>query len=180
MATKTIKTIVALRRGAEADYSSAAIPLNGEVAFVESNDGSVRFKVGDGETNFGDLEFADEYLIDMINNIVIQGYYINGEFYKDTQKKVKIVPYTYKLYVDLNTDVIYRYDGEVYKASSAVIPAASSQVAGIMKLYDSTGANTDGTMTQKVISDEIAKRFIVTADSQGEQLLLTNGLVINE
>jgi hypothetical protein len=173
MATKILKTIVALRRGAESEYQSDYLPLKGEVAFVESSTGDLRMKVGDGTTLFPDLPYADKYVIDQVNSIVCQGYLIDGEFYVDTDKKVKIVPYSYKLYVELNTGVIYSYNGIQYIASSAVVPAASSTTAGIMKLYDESGINTDGTMTQKSITSEIGKKFIVSAD-EDETISFTN------
>lgn len=38
----------------------------------------------------------------------------------------------------------------------SLIVQASASVAGIMKLYTSTGSNTDGTMTQKAITDALS------------------------
>ena len=43
-----------------------------------------------------------------------------------------------------------------------------------MKLYDTTGDNEDGTMTQKSITSEIAKKFAVTAGTD-ENLIFTAG-----
>ena len=38
----------------------------------------------------------------------------------------------------------------------ALIKQATASVAGVMKLYASTGSNTDGTMTQKAITDALS------------------------
>lgn len=38
------------------------------------------------------------------------------------------------------------------------IEQADSTTAGIMKLYSSTGSNTDGTMTQESITDELGNK----------------------
>lgn len=173
MATKTLKTIVKLRRGTESEFSSDYQPLKGEVAFVELSDGDIRMKVGDGETSFADLEYADKFLVDQINNIVCHGYLIDGEFYVDTEKKVKIVPYIYKMYVEINTGVIYSYNGSQFIAASAVVPAATSVTAGIMKMYDEAGTNTDGTMTQKSITSEVGKKFNIDID-EDETIVFTN------
>lgn len=173
MATKTLKTIVKLRRGAESEFSADYMPLKGEVAFVELPNKDIRMKVGDGETLFTDLQYADKFLIDQINNIVCQGYLIDGEFYVDTEKKTKIVPYVYKMYVELNTGVIYSYNGSKYIAASAVVPAATNITAGIMKLYEEAGTNTDGTMTQKSITSEVGKKFDINIDDD-ETIVFSN------
>lgn len=173
MATKTLKTIVKLRRGAESEFAVDYLPLKGEVAFVEFSDGTVRMKVGDGDTLFTDLQYADKYVVDQINNIVCQGYLIDGEFYVDTEKTAKIVPYSYKIYVDLNTSIIYSYNGTQYIATSAMVPAATSVTSGIMKLYDESGSNTDGTMTQKSITSEVGKKFDINIDDD-ETIVFTN------
>ena len=47
---------------------------------------------------------------------------------------------------------MYIYNEEQYMIINTV-PYASSADAGILKLYDTTGSNTDGTMTQKAITD---------------------------
>nr|WP_319799854.1 hypothetical protein [Flavobacterium sp. N1994] len=42
--------------------------------------------------------------------------------------------------------------------SDATVPTADATTAGKMKLYTSTGSSTDGTMTRKAITDELAAR----------------------
>lgn len=45
-----------------------------------------------------------------------------------------------------------------------VLPIASDTVAGITKIYSTTGQNTDGTMTQKSITDSLATKQDVISD----------------
>ena len=56
------------------------------------------------------------------------------------------------------------------------IPAASSEQAGIMKLYDSTGYSVDGTMTQKAITDELDDKVEATVNTEEELLILASDL----
>jgi hypothetical protein len=180
MAEKILKTIVALRRGSEADYDHIPdyIPKNGEVGFVNFPDNKVRYKVGDGTTKFSDLPYADQYLIDTIENLIARGYYDaeNEEFYQDAEKTIKYVPYEYKIYIDIPTWTIYSYSesDEKYHTTGGVIPQATDLIPGIMKLYNNTGENVDGTMTQKSITGEIKKKFEVSVEEPEELLFLSN------
>jgi hypothetical protein len=42
-----------------------------------------------------------------------------------------------------------------------------------MKLYSTTGANIDGTMTQKAITDELREKVEVTLNTSEELLIFT-------
>ena len=53
-------------------------------------------------------------------------------------------------------------------------PLATSIVPGVMKLYGAIGDQTDGTMNQKSITDELNKKFVVSA-GEDENLVFTNG-----
>ena len=53
------------------------------------------------------------------------------------------------------------------------LPTASSIEAGAVKLYATTGYNTDGTMTQKAITDELDLRFKTNVDEDNELLVFT-------
>jgi hypothetical protein len=173
MSTKTLKTIVKFRKGSESQFNPEYIPLRGEVVFVEFANDINKMKIGDGVTKFADLPYADKYLIDQINSIVIRGYYIDGEFYTDEQKSSKYVPYEYKLYIDIPSNLIYSYDGTSYVTSGNIVGPATETNPGIMKLYNTTGNNTDGTMTQNSITSEIGKKFVVTPD-EDETITFTN------
>lgn len=114
--------------------------------------------------------------VDWQNAIIVKGYIYHGEFYADASHTEKYVPYEYKLYVDIPTSVIYIYNGTNYVASiaSVNVPDATDLTPGIMRLYNATGNNTDGTMTQKSISDELVERFRISADSANETIIFLN------
>lgn len=51
------------------------------------------------------------------------------------------------------------------------IPQATVDVAGIMKLYNNTGVNVDGTMTQKSITNELNKKVEAKVDEDNETVI---------
>jgi hypothetical protein len=62
------------------------------------------------------------------------------------------------LYIDLLAGGLYYVHENTYIALCGLPTAnteASETVAGIMKLYSTTGNKVDGTMTQKAITDEL-------------------------
>jgi hypothetical protein len=54
------------------------------------------------------------------------------------------------------------------------IPTATATVPGVMKLYDTVGQNSDGTMTQKAISDELDDKVEASVNLVEELLIFTN------
>jgi hypothetical protein len=44
---------------------------------------------------------------------------------------------------------------------------------GIMKLYDTVGDHTDGTMTQKAITDELGEKVEIELNKDEELLIFT-------
>ena len=173
-----IKTRVRLWKDTDENFESikdSLIPLDGEIIIVDTAEDGIRYKVGNGVKTFAELPYADQVLRDQVSGIVVQGYYYDGQFYTDNTHNIKIVPYAYKLYIDLASVNIYYYSDDDKSYHSLVnIPIATSTKAGIMKLYDTTGDNEDGTMTQKSITSEIAKKFAVTAGTD-EDLIFTTG-----
>lgn len=65
---------------------------------------------------------------------------------------------------------MYYYDGVGYIIINDTLYHATDIVPGIMKLYSNTGNNTDGTMTQKAITDELNKKYEVQVDDNDELL----------
>lgn len=53
------------------------------------------------------------------------------------------------------------------------VQLATTSVSGIMKLYDSIGQNSDGTMTQKAITDELNDKVEVALNIDEELLIFT-------
>ena len=49
------------------------------------------------------------------------------------------------------------YKGNIKGASGSTASIGTASIAGLTKLYTSTGTSTDGTMTRKAITDEFAK-----------------------
>lgn len=175
-----IQTRVRLWKDTDENFESikdSLIPLNGEVIIVEFPDGDIRYKVGDGRTTYANLKFADQTIRDQVCGIVVKGYYFENEFYTTKDHDIKIVGYDYKLYIDLDSSEIYYYSTDDKKYHSLThLPTASDTVAGVMKLYNETGEHEDGTMTQKSITSEIAKKFIVST-GKDEDLIFTSGVI---
>lgn len=67
-------------------------------------------------------------------------------------------------------NVYYYLDG-VFNKIGIDIPQATIDVAGIMKLYDNTGVNVDGTMTQKSITNELNKKVEAKVDEDNETVI---------
>lgn len=112
--------------------------------------------------------------VDWENAIIVKGYYYQDEFYVNATHTEKYVPYEYKLYVDIPSSIIYIYNGTDFIPSVRNSPNATSELAGIMKLYQETGQNIDGTISQKIITDSINERFKVTDDAANEMITFLN------
>ena len=78
-----------------------------------------------------------------------------------------------KIYIDKPHSKIYYFNGEQYIPVETNLPPASSLKAGVVKLYNTTGYNTDGTMTQKAITDELDVRYKTRIDEDNELLVFT-------
>ena len=64
-----------------------------------------------------------------------------GEFVNELEKNIN------KIYIALNSNNdLYIYNGENYEKLYN-LPYANSKTAGVVKLYDEVGNNTDGSMT---------------------------------
>ena len=147
---KLINTTIKLRRDNDYNYNRVAdsfIPMKGEPVLVDTEQYGLRFKIGDGVTPYGALAYADDN-----NNVVLLGYYLNSKFYTDSTYTVELEKSESKLYIDKNAHAVYIWNGENYIPLS---PEATETVAGMMKLYQTSGNNTDGTMSQKVITEGV-------------------------
>jgi hypothetical protein len=49
---------------------------------------------------------------------------------------------------------------------------ASSEAAGLVKMYSETGTNEDGTMTQKSITDALNSKIGISLDGDSETIIL--------
>ena len=169
---KQLNTILRLRRDNDYNYrkiASTFIPADGEICLVDtSSGGGLRAVCGDGKTPFGELSYNDTK--------VIKGIYKDGAFYN---KDNEIIPALLTdIYIDISNGGLYYYNGIEYKIISS-LPAANAETAGIMKLYDSLGYNTDGTMTQKAITEELNQKVEVYVDEESEETLIFSYDIFN-
>lgn len=170
---KTIEAIIRLRRDNDYNYEKIKdtfVPANGEVVLVDTARDGLRAKVGDGYSTYAQLQFTDADL----RNAVLQGYLENGVFYRDATKQTPFSGMINKVYIDIPRRKIYYFNGEEYIPVEPHLTTASSDVAGIVKLYNTTGQNIDGTMTQKSITDELNMRFKTEVDAEDELLRIFN------
>lgn len=163
--------IIKLRRDNDYNYAKIKdtfVPANGEICLVDTARDGLRVICGDGVHSFGELDYVGE--------VLVKGCYFNGDFYTDNSYETKILGSTIKIYIDTQKSELYYFDGENYQSVSGdgPIPTASSTTPGIMKLYDSIGQNTDGTMTQKAITDELDDKVEVSLNLEEEMLIFSN------
>ena len=169
---KTVDAVIRLRRDNDYNYEAIKdifIPSNGEVVLVDTAHDGLRAKVGNGVNTYAELQFTDED----IRNAVLQGYYNNGNFYKDPTLNTPFNKMINKVYIDKINSQVFYYNGVEYIPLTATFSTASSDVAGLVKLYNTVGQNTDGTMTQKSITDELYLRFKTDIDTENELLVFT-------
>lgn len=157
---KTINTIIQLRRDNEFNYPTTYVPRNGEVLLIDTPTKGLQVKVGNGTSTFTQLDYY-------ASDIIVRGYYFEDKFYSDNNHENLITGSNLKIYVDISTSRLYIYNEEQYTIINTV-PYASSTDAGILKLYDTTGSNTDGTMTQKSITDQLNTKVSVTVEEENE------------
>lgn len=168
--TQIVDVILQLRRDNDYNYAKVEntyIPMKGEVCFVDTARNGLRAKVGDGATVWKDLRYADE---DIAMNVIIRGYLSDNQFYSDAELTVLIEASVNKIYIDAGKSIVYVYDGSKYVSITQTVTAATATTAGVMKLYDTLGSNTDGTMTQKAITDELNEKVEVKTDVENELL----------
>ena len=166
---KIINAVIACRRDNDYNYAKVAttfIPKSGEICLVDTSRQGLCAIVGDGSATYSDL-LAKGY----VNDIFIKGFYLNGTFYnvKENPTDVNILDKNVnKIYIDLNNkNNIYYYDGENFVLIGiGNLPTASADTAGVVKMYNVTGSNEDGTMTQKSITEELEKKVEVSVNGE--------------
>lgn len=170
MANEVINVVLQLRRDNDYNYrkiENSFIPLKGEVCLVDTAKNGLRAKIGDGVTPFVRLRYADE---DIARNVIVKGYLYDNQFYSDAEHTLPIEASVNKIYLNAANGTLYVYSEKQYEAITQTITAATATTAGVMKLYDSLGENTDGTMTQKAITDELNDKVEIATDVENELL----------
>lgn len=101
--------------------------------------------------------------------LFFEGYYVqeyDAFYYEETHTNL-IVKSPLRIYIDVPTKKIYYVKDGTY-AELIEIPSA--------KLYSTTGQNTDGAMTQKAVTDELAKKVEIEDDAAKECIIFKTGL----
>lgn len=141
------------------------IPANGEVCLVDTEEYGLRVKVGNGVDNFKTLSYQDNN-----NNVVLNGYFLNNKFYTDSTYTKELGKGINHLYIDKNSNSsIFVWTGTEFRN---VAPEATDTIAGIMKLYQEAGNNSDGTISQKIITEGVNSIALKLNDSDTECLEL--------
>ena len=165
MATKRVEAIFKLRRDNDYNYEKVKdtfIPAKGEVCLVDTARLGLCVKVGDGVSTYGSLEY--------VNTIFQMVTFVEDKAFVNDKE---IAPSGNKIYIDANnTNDLYYYNGvEFVLIGPGLLPAASAETAGIMKLYSTTGENVDGTMTQKAITDELNTKVSASVNLEDETVV---------
>lgn len=167
-----LNAVIQLRRDNDYNYDkvkNSFIPANGEVVLVDTAQDGLRAKVGNGYSTYAELNFTDADL----RNTVLHGYYDSNIFYFDVQHSTPMTGMINKIYIDDAERKLYFFDGTDYITIQDTLVTASADIPGVVKLYGTTGYNTDGTMTQKAITDELDLRYKATIDSDNELLVFS-------
>lgn len=175
MATKTLLTQIKLRRDNDYNYEAKKttyIPLKGEVCLVDVAGKGLKAKVGDGVTVWANLPYTDEEIYKAIDALIVSGELVDGVFYTDSTHTSFYEAQGETIYIDTVRSKVYIYNNG-YVCLNETLPTASASVAGIVKLYPTTGQNTDGTMTQKAITDKLNTKVEARVDTSDELLILS-------
>lgn len=165
---------IALRRDNDYNYKkieNTFIPENGEVCFVDVAGYGLRTKVGDGISTFAQLPYADETILQNINSLIVKGYFYQGNFYYDAAHTTLLIGMIGRIYIDAVSSKLYTYNGSNYETQNSRLPNATAEIAGAVKLYDSVGFNTDGTMTQRAITNELNEKFEMDVVEEEEMVI---------
>jgi hypothetical protein len=150
------KDKVVIRRDNEYNYKKRTEPIsNNEICIVDVPGYGIRVKIGNGDNLFTDLPYLDESILKNIDNLIVKGYFYQDAFYTDDTYTEQLLAITGRIYIDSASSKLYTYNGITYEPQKTSLPNATAEVAGVVKLYDQMGLNTDGTMTQRAITNEI-------------------------
>ena len=160
---KVVNTVIKLRYDQDYNYQrvgNSFIPAKGEVCLVNTRDSGLRALVGDGQKTYNQLDYVDY--------IFFKGYFDGKVFWKEEEFVNELEKNINKIYIALNSNNdLYIYNGENYEKLYN-LPYANSKTAGVVKLYDEVGNNTDGSMTQRAITEELEKK--VETSIEGETI----------
>lgn len=159
MANTTI-TSIQFKRGTKKALEAKLIgdkkPLYGEPVWETDTN---RLKIGDGKNNYVDLPYLEG------SELFLEGFYDKEHdvFWKDELHNNPYPRYTSKIYKDLKTELYYYLKDNKY---ILMFEIASSTNYGVSKLYDKTGQNSDGSVTQKGLTDALNSIVNVYEDDE--------------
>lgn len=165
-----INAVLRLRRDNDYNYEkikNSFVPARGEVCLVDTAKYGLRAVVGDGISTFAELEYTD---------VITQGYFFEGSFYAESSHETVLSCYESKLYFDITTKSFYYFFENEFVSVDKKVIHANEENPGILKLYSTIGQNTDGTMTQKAITDELNEKFELALNIDEELLIFGNDL----
>lgn len=160
--------ILQLRRDNLSNYQkieTSYTPKNGEVLLIDTPKNGLLAKVGNGKTLLKDLPYS------FGEKQIIFGYYYNNKFYYDLEHLEEITPQADKLFIDSSKSKIFIFNNNIFEQLNN-LPTATSDIAGMVKLYPTTGYNTDGTMTQKAITEALDDKITASVDISDECIIL--------
>ena len=170
---------IALRRDNDYNYKKIEdtfVPINGEVCLVDVAGYGLKAKVGNGVSTFAQLPYTDDVLWQNINSLIIKGYFYEGNFYKDAAHTELLANNTGCIYIDAINSKVYIYNGIQYSPLSSGVSNATAETAGVMKLYDVKGNAVDGTITQRLFTEEINEKFEMDVIEEEEMIVFDNDI----
>ena len=159
-------------RDQASNYNEDFVPEKNQICLVDVSSRGLRVKVGDGFTLWKDLPFSDEYLLNKIDGVILSGYYLNNKFYTDSTYITELEKSVNKIYIDKNSNIVYHFDGTKFISVNETLPTASDVTAGITKLYQDGGENTDGAMSQKAVTNGVQSISFAVDETDAECLIL--------
>lgn len=134
--------------------------------------------VGDGK--YGEYRWQDGKFIKLkdtlIADLVSTGYLFGGVFWSDASHSTRLPDRIDNIYIDNHTNQLYYYS-TTNQEYLPFLSIATSIKPGVMKLYNSTGQNEDGTMTQKIITDKLNEKVELDTSYLTDECL---GLKVNK
>ena len=171
---KLVWNNIALRRDNDYNYKkieNTFVPINGEVCLVDVAGYGLKVKVGNGLNTFAQLPYTDETILQNINSLIVKGYFYQEKFYADAGHTELLGDVVGRIYIDAVSSKLYTYNGINYEVPNSSLLNATAEIAGIMKLYDVKGKNIDGTITQRLFTEEINEKFEMDVIEEEEMIV---------
>lgn len=166
-----INAILRLRRDNDYNYAKIKdtfIPANGEICLVDTARSGLRAVCGDGVSTFGQLEYIGESFQQAYWDHITETFYYDKKLTQEITNKKENV-----LYLDIDSSQLYYYTEYGFKLIEMNLPIASETVLGVLKLYNSTGDNIDGTMTQRAITEELDTKVELSLKEDEELVIFS-------